>query len=102
VLAEIEIGPADPIELTYPDGSKDAETLLVDPLSGDIYVIAKREFFCKVYRAAYPQSTAKQMVMQLVAILSWEFVTGVLTAAATGVIQENRIPKLMWRGTDGG
>ena len=44
----MEIGPADSINLVYPDGSKDAETLMVDPLNGDIYIITKRELFCSV------------------------------------------------------
>jgi hypothetical protein len=39
----------------YPDGSRDAETLLLDPLTKDIYVISKREFEdIRVYRAPYP------------------------------------------------
>lgn len=76
MLAETEIGPVDVIELTYPDGPKDAETLLVDPLNGDTYVIAKREFFCRVYRAAGPQSTTKKTVMKLVTNLPWGFAVG--------------------------
>ncbi len=76
VLTEMEIGPADSIDLVYPDGSKDAETLMVDPLNGDIYVIAKREFFCRVYQAAYPQSTKKRTVMNLVATLPWGLAVG--------------------------
>ncbi len=75
-LSETQIGPAGAIELTYPDGPKDAETLLVDPLSGDIYVITKREFFSRVYRAAHPQSTAEPTVMKLVATLPWGFAVG--------------------------
>lgn len=76
VLTEMEIGPADSIDLVYPDGSKDAETLMVDPLNGDIYIITKRELFCRVYRAPYPQSTKKRTVMNLVATLPWGFAVG--------------------------
>jgi len=76
VVTQRQIGPAEPIELAYPDGAKDAETLMVDPLNGDIYVIAKREWFCRVYRAPYPQSTKKRTVMSLVANLPWGFATG--------------------------
>lgn len=76
VLAEMEIGPADPIHLVYPDGSKDAETLMVDPLNGDIYVITKRELFCRVYRVPCPQSVKKPIVMDLVATLPWGLAVG--------------------------
>jgi len=64
-------GPADAIKLTYPDSPRDAETLLVDPLTRDLYVVSKRELFSKVYRAAYPQSTTKPNKMERVAVLPW-------------------------------
>lgn len=31
------------IELTYPDGAHDAETLLIDPPTGDLFIVAKGE-----------------------------------------------------------
>jgi hypothetical protein len=68
---EMTTGPAEAIELVYPDGPKDAETLLVDPLSRDIYIIAKRELLCRVYRAAYPQSTTRRNTLKLVTRLPW-------------------------------
>ncbi len=39
----------------YPDGNRDAETLLVDPTTQDIYIVSKREENVHVYRAAWPQ-----------------------------------------------
>ncbi len=69
---EMSVGPAETIELTYPDGPRDAETLLVDPLTQDIYVITKRDWLaCKVYRAAAPHSTIRARVLEKVAILPW-------------------------------
>lgn len=46
---------AETIRLRYPDGSHDSETLLVHPVSGDVYVITK-EFLGKagVYKAKAP------------------------------------------------
>jgi hypothetical protein len=76
LLGQIRSAPADTIELTYPDGPRDAETLLVDPLTRDIYLVAKRELFCKVYRAAYPQSTTKPTPLTRVALLPWSMATG--------------------------
>ena len=70
------IGPADAIRLTYPDGPRDAETLLVDPLTRDILILSKRELFSKVYRAAWPQSTTQQTRMERVATLPWGFAVG--------------------------
>jgi hypothetical protein len=64
---------AETIELTYPDKPRDAETLLVDPQTGDLYVISKRELFNKVYWVPYPQSTTSPTVMKQVATLPWGF-----------------------------
>jgi len=70
-FGRMAIGPAETIRLTYPDGPRDAETLLVDPLTRDIFIISKRELFSKVYRAAYPQSTTQTTTMERVATLPW-------------------------------
>jgi hypothetical protein len=70
------IGPAEAIHLTYPGGPRDAETLLVDPLTRDIYIIAKRQLFSKVYRAGFPQPTTGQTQMEAVTTLPWGFATG--------------------------
>ncbi len=70
-FGRMAIGPADAIRLTYPDGPRDAETLLLDPLTRDIYIVSKRDLFSKVYRAAYPQSTAQVTQMERVAALPW-------------------------------
>jgi hypothetical protein len=37
---------------TYPDGPVDAEALLVDPLSGDIFIISKESNHARLFRAA--------------------------------------------------
>jgi hypothetical protein len=65
--------PAQAIQLAFPDKARDAETLLVDPLSGDIYIISKREFFSRVYLAPYPQSVTSTTTMKLVSLMPWGF-----------------------------
>ena len=45
----------DKIVFEYPDGKRDAETLLSDPISGDLYIISKREDNVHVYSLPYPQ-----------------------------------------------
>ncbi len=76
LLGPIRSAPAETIELKYPDGPRDAETLLVDPLTRDIYLVAKREIFCKVYLAPYPQSTTQPTTMTRVTLLPWSVATG--------------------------
>lgn len=40
--------------LRYPDGRRDAETLMVDPLTHDIYIMSKREPQVALYSITYP------------------------------------------------
>jgi hypothetical protein len=68
-FGRMTIGPAEALRLVYPDRPRDAETLLVDPLTRDIYVISKRELAPRVYRAAYPQSTTQPIKLEQVALL---------------------------------
>jgi hypothetical protein len=37
----IVIADAEPIQLTYPDSPHNAETLLVDPITGDLFIVSK-------------------------------------------------------------
>ncbi|MEM6841765.1 MAG: hypothetical protein AAF632_06040 [Bacteroidota bacterium] len=46
------------INLKYPDGARDAETLLVDPFTRDLLILSKRDRFARLYRLPYPQSTS--------------------------------------------
>lgn len=63
------------IKLQYPDGPRNAETLMVDPTNKDIYIISK-EISTKVYRAAYPQSTTQTTTLEQVATLPLSMAVG--------------------------
>ncbi len=45
---------AEKLTFVYPDGPRDAETLLVDPWSHHLYIITKREAKARVYKAEFP------------------------------------------------
>jgi hypothetical protein len=71
----VTIGSVETIELTYPEGPRNAETLMLDPLTKDLYIVTK-EGPGRVYRAAYPQSTAGKTKLEYVAKLPWGTATG--------------------------
>lgn len=90
-------GSAEAIRLTYPDGPRDAETLLVDPLTRDIYIISKRELRSRVYRAAFPQSTTQQIKMEQVAMMPWGFaVAGDVSPDGRRVIVRGMFNASLW------
>lgn len=61
--------PADAIRLAYPNGPHDAETLLVHPITGDLYIITK-EVTSGVYRAAAPLDASQIITLERVARFS--------------------------------
>jgi len=44
--------------LVYPDGAHNAETLLADPWTGDLFIVTKNDNPARIYRAAYPMTGA--------------------------------------------
>jgi len=64
------------ITYKYPDGKRDAETVMVDPLTKDIYVVSKRENNVRVYRAQYPQSITDTLILEHKVTLDSTQITG--------------------------
>ncbi|MFC1651057.1 hypothetical protein ACFL2X_05760 [Candidatus Latescibacterota bacterium] len=69
VPSNTSIATFDRITYSYPDGNRDAETLMVDPRTSDIYIVSKRENRVKVYRLPYPQPTNETITPEHVATL---------------------------------
>lgn len=55
----IQLNPEDfsHIMIQYPDGSHDAESLLVDPKTNDIYLVTKRDVLSLLYVLPFPYKT---------------------------------------------
>ena len=64
------ISNIDVISFTYPDGERDAETLMIDPITKDLYVVSKRDSKVRLYKLAYPQSTDSEFEAEISAELS--------------------------------
>ncbi|MDB5142478.1 MAG: hypothetical protein JWQ66_1191 [Mucilaginibacter sp.] len=71
-----DIAAVDIIELKYPDGPQNAETLMVDPLTKDIYIASKQSNLSNICVARYPQSTTSATVMTPVVQLYFNKATG--------------------------
>jgi len=68
----------DKINFKYPDGSHDAEAMVVDPVKKDIYIITKRDQFSKIYKLPYPQKISSMNTASFVGDLPYK---GVVSAA---------------------
>ena len=78
----------DRIEFEFPDGSRDSETLMIDPFTRDIIILSKREKNINVYRLNYPQS--------LDSVNEAEYLTSLpFTQVVAGDISENGLEILI-------
>ncbi|MCF0074505.1 PE-PGRS family protein [Dyadobacter sp. CY261] len=71
------------ITFSYPDGPRDAEALIVDPQTKDIFIISKEMQGTNIYRLAYPQSTSDVTVAEKVGT-----VPGVTLATASSISKD--------------
>ena len=80
-LATDSVFTWDKITFKYPDGSHDAEAIMMDNISKDIYIITKRDARSKIYKLPYPQNITGIITATFIAELTF---TGA-TSAATSV-----------------
>ncbi len=66
----------DTIRFRFPDGPRDSETLLCDPLTKNLYVISKRENRVHVYELPFPQDTHQILLAKKISDLPLTQLTG--------------------------
>lgn len=72
----------DRLRLVYPDGPRDAETLLCDPVGGELYVITKRDAGNRIYGLGAPVEGDQDILLQYKGSMSWP----ILATAALGAV----------------
>lgn len=60
------IAGCDVIKFQYEDGNRDAETLMIDPLTKDIIIVSKREEEVHIYNINYPQNINGKNTAELI------------------------------------
>jgi hypothetical protein len=77
VAGQTSVDTYDKITFTYSDkNSYDSETLLLDPLTKDLYILTKRQLFVNLFKLPYPQTTDKPMVAEFVKAVPYSLLTG--------------------------
>lgn len=90
------------ITLTYPDGPKDAETLLVDPWNGDLLVLSKRDTSNTLYKATAEQLDTQEAVLEKVMKLPITMaVGGDISADGTQILIKNYWAVYYWEREEG-
>jgi hypothetical protein len=85
------------LTLNYPDGPRDAETLMVDPISQDIFILSKRDSLNILYRA--PQSAFGSKEFELEKIMDLPFtmsVAGDISSDGSQILVKNYFTVYYW------
>lgn len=88
--------------LVYPDGSYDAETLMVDPVSGDVLVVTKQTGTARVYRANLNGATNHATLnLELVRAVSFSQASGGdISADGTQIVLRREDLARLWARCD--
>ncbi|SFC42689.1 hypothetical protein [Pseudoalteromonas denitrificans] len=90
----------DIIRFQYPDGKRDAETLMVDPQTKDLIIISKREKKVHMYIAPYPQSLDKINILKKVGVLDFQkIVAGDISPNGNEIILKDYNNIYYWKKT---
>ena len=88
--------------LLYPDGDYDAEGLMVDPLTADVFVITKSSSSARVYRANLNTSPTEPVTMQFVRSVNFGVVSDAnISADGTQIIFRRENFAMLWSRCDG-
>lgn len=96
-----QINNVEVMNFRYPDGSHDAETLMADPLSGELYIISKRVRPAGIYRLPLAFSEKQLITADRLAELPYKYIvsgdisrTGmeILVKTYTAIFYWHRLP----------
>jgi hypothetical protein len=89
----------DALQFVYGDGRKyNAETLLLDPLTKDLYVITKGVFTEKIFRLRYPQSTTEKNTAEFMGTTQQFVLTaGEISADGQQILLKSYDTVLYWK-----
>lgn len=78
------------IRFRLPDGTRDSEALMCDPLTKDLYVVSKRKNRVHLYQLPFPQDTSKILTAKLLRDLPLtQITTGDITPSGRHIILKN-------------
>ena len=94
---EVIITEYDTLALRMPDGKRDAETLLIDPLTHDLFIVSKRESNVGLYRSPYPFTYDTTTLEKVSTLHLTAIVAGSISADGQEVLLKNYAKVYYWK-----
>jgi hypothetical protein len=98
----VEVNVEKVVTFTYEDGKRDAETLMVDPLTSDIYIVSKRETQVGLYLLSYIfTGTGTIMAVKQAVLPFTQMVGGDISAQGDQIVLKNYTTVYYWKRKPG-
>jgi hypothetical protein len=96
---QTEVVNFDTIKFKYPNGkSYDAETIMIDPKTKDLYIVTKTEFNVNVFRLRYPQATDSINEAEFLGVIPYfQIVGGDISSDGNEIVMKNYFSVFYWR-----
>ena len=99
---KVQIKDFDVITFRLEDGQKDAEALMIDPATRDLFLVSKREDPVYLYQLQYPYSTTDTLVArQVLSIPLTQIVAGDISPDGKEVLLKNYDHIYYWDNSNG-
>jgi hypothetical protein len=97
----IAIKDVEKITFQFSDGAKDAETVMINPLTRDLYVVSKRERPVIIYKLPFPQSIKDTMnAKRIASVDAMEIVGGDISKDGKEILMKNIRNVFYWTVSD--
>lgn len=99
--AEIVISNFDTLQIVLPDGKRDSEAMMTDPITNDLYLFSKREDSIRLYRVKYPFAKGKMTAEKLVTLNLQSIVAADMSVDGKEVLIKNYDTIYYWKNESG-
>ena len=100
--AVLEVNAEKVVHFTYEDGKRDAETIMIDPLTSDLYFVSKREAQVGLYTIPYPYTGTDTLRASKKLTLPYtQIVAGDISAKGDQIVLKNYTTVYYWKRKTG-
>jgi len=97
---KITITKFDTLTIKLPDGTRDTETIMIDPLTHDLYLVSKREEMVRLYFIKYPFPKGTIVPEKVATLPFTKIVAGSISTDGTEVLLKNYDSVYYWKKKD--
>lgn len=100
IPANSTLSNVESIDFVYEDGARDAEALMIDPTTRDLYIVSKREASVILYVLPFPQETTSMDTAERVRVLPFTQMTAAdISPNGNEVLIKNYLNVYHWSKT---